>query len=582
MKHDYTYDAARPAAAEIARLKAALAESEKQFQDKVYEIARLLDECDKAQGILKACLSVMPFGNIETHTVENLPGRIADLASEIASLSLENERLEAKLTEVVEAAGKAGWNGVENSKHLPTFIENLAEDLSKAQAELAARPQAAEIASLKATLFQAQEAAKGLLEQRDKAQAEISKWHAELSAVMPADFKDWHENAQAEWPAVAAQVIRNLQAREESALGMEKKAQAVAAVVEARMIRRMEAVPWRELDKAWDEASEKSLPQQSLEACFNAVRARLIAAAKGQPQAANEPAQPDPYSRLKAYAAAGARIRCGSPEAWRANVFWLWNAPPPTYEVHPDDLGMCPEYAPGTEVEKPWMSEARQIAAQCWCDPETSGTPMDGHLAEAVAKRIQAWMETSAQNQRNADYYRSLVVRCGRAMGEQAYIADDGGKHEDVLCAKVPELVEGLVAKIKPLPAEVSAEPEKAAEEKPCGLNSALDEWSADDGPQAASKADEPAQAQPCVCGSPTTIGTVHRSDGPCYQAEDQPTTSPSWKPAVGDVVRLKSGGPVMTVTDVDPLSLMCAWMNANNELQVEPITTLCLTPAQP
>ncbi len=61
-----------------------------------------------------------------------------------------------------------------------------------------------------------------------------------------------------------------------------------------------------------------------------------------------------------------------------------------------------------------------------------------------------------------------------------------------------------------------------------------------------------------------------------------QPTTSPGWTPAVGDTVRLKSGGPVMTVTHVDPLSLMCAWMNASNELQVEPITTLCLTPAQP
>ena len=61
-----------------------------------------------------------------------------------------------------------------------------------------------------------------------------------------------------------------------------------------------------------------------------------------------------------------------------------------------------------------------------------------------------------------------------------------------------------------------------------------------------------------------------------------QPTTSPGWTPAVGDTVRLKSGGPAMTVTGVDPLSLMCAWMNADDELQVEPITTLCLEPAKP
>lgn len=65
-------------------------------------------------------------------------------------------------------------------------------------------------------------------------------------------------------------------------------------------------------------------------------------------------------------------------------------------------------------------------------------------------------------------------------------------------------------------------------------------------------------------------------------QATAKPTTSPDWTPAVGDVVRLKSGGPAMVVTDVDPKSLMCAWMNANNELQVEPITTLCLAQAKP
>ena len=61
-----------------------------------------------------------------------------------------------------------------------------------------------------------------------------------------------------------------------------------------------------------------------------------------------------------------------------------------------------------------------------------------------------------------------------------------------------------------------------------------------------------------------------------------QPTESPCWTPTVGDTVRLKSGGPVMTVTDVDPKALMCAWMNAQHELQVEPITTLCLTPVNP
>jgi hypothetical protein len=31
-----------------------------------------------------------------------------------------------------------------------------------------------------------------------------------LSAVMPADFKDWHEGSRSEWPELAAWVITNL------------------------------------------------------------------------------------------------------------------------------------------------------------------------------------------------------------------------------------------------------------------------------------------------------------------------------------------------------------------------------------
>ena len=88
------------------------------------------------------------------------------------------------------------------------------------------------------------------------------------------------------------------------------------------------------------------------------------------------------------------------------------------------------------------IDEARQLAAQCWCDPETEDRVMDPVLCEAVAKRIANWMDTAAQNQRNTDYYRGLLVKCGEAIGKRAYIADDGTIAEDVLCAKIPELVE--------------------------------------------------------------------------------------------------------------------------------------------
>ena len=56
-----------------------------------------------------------------------------------------------------------------------------------------------------------------------------------------------------------------------------------------------------------------------------------------------------------------------------------------------------------------------------------------------------AWMSTAAQYARNSDYYRGLVIRIGKAIGESAYTADDGSRSQDVLCAKVPELVEAIL-----------------------------------------------------------------------------------------------------------------------------------------
>lgn len=38
----------------------------------------------------------------------------------------------------------------------------------------------------------------------------VADYERELSAVMPADFKDWHQNSRAEWPQVSAGVIRSL------------------------------------------------------------------------------------------------------------------------------------------------------------------------------------------------------------------------------------------------------------------------------------------------------------------------------------------------------------------------------------
>ena len=92
-----------------------------------------------------------------------------------------------------------------------------------------------------------------------------------------------------------------------------------------------------------------------------------------------------------------------------------------------------------------WMDEARQLAAQCWCDKETSDREMDVVLAEAVAKRIAAWMETAAQENKNTEFYRGLLDECAKWLGPEAYTADDGSIHTSPIRLKIPELVEKLV-----------------------------------------------------------------------------------------------------------------------------------------
>jgi hypothetical protein len=56
-------------------------------------------ELDKAQNILKQCLSIMPVGYVPTHTVENLPEMIGDLAKALAEETTEREKLERELAE---------------------------------------------------------------------------------------------------------------------------------------------------------------------------------------------------------------------------------------------------------------------------------------------------------------------------------------------------------------------------------------------------------------------------------------------------------------------------------------------------
>ena len=45
------------------------------------------------RGVISACMSAMPVGNIQTHTPENLAARIGDLAAALAAETSENEAM---------------------------------------------------------------------------------------------------------------------------------------------------------------------------------------------------------------------------------------------------------------------------------------------------------------------------------------------------------------------------------------------------------------------------------------------------------------------------------------------------------
>jgi hypothetical protein len=61
---------------------------------------------------------------------------------------------------------------------------------------------------------------------------------------------------------------------------------------------------------------------------------------------------------------------------------------------------------------------------------------------ERLTRERNQWEDTAAQMCRNMEYYRGLVDQVGRLLGDAAYIADDGSRSDDILRAKVPELVE--------------------------------------------------------------------------------------------------------------------------------------------
>ena len=77
------------------------------------------------------------------------------------------------------------------------------------------------------------------------------------------------------------------------------------------------------------------------------------------------------------------------------------------------------------------------------------GKPMDLYSGDEwftqelvkIRNERDCWLETARQESNGREYYRSLVAKIGEMFGAAAMTCDDGTVVDDVLCAKVPELV---------------------------------------------------------------------------------------------------------------------------------------------
>ena len=78
----------------------------------------------EAQNLLKQCLSAMPVGYIPTHTAENLPEMIGDLAKALAEETTERENLERELAAVTEQRDRLA----EAARTLPDYDSGVLND----------------------------------------------------------------------------------------------------------------------------------------------------------------------------------------------------------------------------------------------------------------------------------------------------------------------------------------------------------------------------------------------------------------------------------------------------------------------
>jgi hypothetical protein len=113
------------------------------------------------------------------------------------------------------------------------------------------------------------------------------------------------------------------------------------------------------------------------------------------------------------------------------------------------------------------LTPEQQAACDAYCNDCGGRTIGGAHIVKSCPKYdpdaavenaragTRRWVETAEQYARNEAYYRDLCRQIGEAIGPAAYTADDGGVHDSVLNAKLPELVVALVQERDYLRAEI-------------------------------------------------------------------------------------------------------------------------------
>jgi hypothetical protein len=76
-----------PAAKRIAELERELDQERQDRKQAEADVCRALGERNDARAIIDATLKALPVGYIPAHTPESLPGRVADLVSELGRLT---------------------------------------------------------------------------------------------------------------------------------------------------------------------------------------------------------------------------------------------------------------------------------------------------------------------------------------------------------------------------------------------------------------------------------------------------------------------------------------------------------------